>query len=243
MIPQKGLSALSKVTNVKRIEEGKVKPGRISQANIIKLVSTINETISLVVTLATGLNARQIEGMMFATAGTKIDGSWRNQIGNEGERVIRKIILNGLLSNKEVKAISDKNGKTTEIPKGDFEYEIDNVRTIHLKNGYSLLYSSEPDVTIFNETGAIVAAIEIKSGLDPAAALERLGAMLKSFENTLAEYPKAITILVASCITDEVEKRLSASMLVRQKFLTTDITANDSEKRKFVNRLRSIMKL
>ncbi len=96
---------------------------------------------------------------------------------------------------------------------------------------------------MYNPEGDIVGIMEIKAGLDPAGALERLGAMFKSFENTLAEYPDAVTVLVASCITKEVESRLNTSMVVRQKYITTDITANDREKRKFVNRLRVIMKL
>ena len=96
---------------------------------------------------------------------------------------------------------------------------------------------------LISAMGAIVGIIEIKSGLDPAGALERLGAMFKSFENTLAEYPDAVTILVASCITKEVDKRLNASMSVRQRYLTTDITSSEAEKRKFVNRLRVIMQL
>jgi len=47
----------------------------------------------------------------------------------------------------------------------------------------------------------------------------------------------------ASCITDEMENRLSTSMTVRQKYITANITSRDSEKKKFVNRLRVIMKL
>lgn len=49
--------------------------------------------------------------------------------------------------------------------------------------------------------------------------------------------------VVNKSVTDEVDTRLSASMVVRQKYITTTITSNDSEKRKFVNRLRVIMKL
>ena len=183
---------------------------------------------------------------MYATAGTNIDGSWRNQIGAEGERVIRTIILKELISQNEVTSLIDKNNCIYEWGDNNalsLSENIDNVKTINLINGYSVYFSSEPDVTMYNDEGAIVGIIEIKSGLDPAAALERLGAMFKSFENTLAEYPNAVTILVASCITTEVDNRLSASMVVRQKYITTTITSNDREKRKFVNRLRVIMKL
>ncbi len=244
MIPQKGLKALSHVSNVDYIEDGKIDCNKLSSETIVKLTRTINEIVSLVVQLAVNINEREIEGMMFATAGTNIDGAWRNQIGAEGERVIRKIILDGLLANKEVTSLTNKNNDTVEIGKAKgLIDDVDRIKTINLVNGYTVYFSSEPDVTMFDNEGAIVGIIEIKSGLDPAGALERLGAMFKSFENTLSEYPNAVTILVASCITSEVDNRLSASMAVRQKYITTNITSKDSEKRKFVNRLRVIMKL
>lgn len=246
MLPQKGLAAISKVSNIDPIEKDKVDASRIKAENITKLTKATNEVLSVVVTIASGLNEKRLEGMMFATAGTNIDGSWRNQIGAEGERVIRTIILNGLLHYNEVTSFIDKANNTIEISSSEakkFTEDVDLVKIINLSNGYSVYFSSEPDVTMYNPEGDIVGIIEIKAGLDPAGALERLGAMFKSFENTLAEYPDAVTILVASCITKEVDNRLNASMVVRQKYITTDITANDREKRKFVNRLRVIMKL
>ena len=243
LIPQKGMKALSGVSNLDKIEDGKVEAGKLSNQQIEKLVNTINETLSLVISLASDINENKIEGMMYATAGTKIDGSWRNQIGAEGERVIRKIIFNELFAHHEISSVENKKDVLTEIDEWNFNTDIDEVKKLHLVNGYSILFSSEPDVTMYSDSGDIVGIIEIKSGLDPAGALERLGAMFKSFENTLAEYPEAITILVASCITKEVDKRLNASMSVRQRYLTTDITTSEAEKRKFVNRLRMIMQL
>lgn len=243
MIPQKGMKALSGVSNIDKIEDGKVEAGKISAQQVDRLVRTINETLSLIVALASDINEKQIEGMMYATAGTKIDGSWRNQIGAEGERVVRKIILNELFAHNEISSIENRKDVLTEIAHWDVNSDIDDVKKVHLVNGYSILFSSEPDVTMYSNTGSIVGVIEIKSGLDPAGALERLGAMLKSFENTLDEYPEAVTILVASCITKELDKRLNASMVVRQRYLTTDITSSENDKRKFVNRLRLLMQL
>ena len=246
MLPQKGLTTISKVTNIDAIEKGNIDSSRIKAENITKLTKAINEVISVVVSVASELNEKKLEGMMYATAGTNIDGSWRNQIGAEGERVIRTIILNGLLHYNEVTSFIDKANNTVEISSSEakaFINDIDLVKTINLVNGYSVYFSSEPDVTMYDPEGDIVGIIEIKAGLDPAGALERLGAMFKSFESTLSEYPEAVTILVASCITKEVDNRLNASMVVRQKYITTDITSNDREKRKFVNRLRVIMKL
>lgn len=247
MIPQKGLKAISHVSNVDAIENAKIESGNLSKEKILNLVKSINEVVSLIISLSPGLNENEIQGMMYATAGTNIDGSWRNQIGAEGERVIRSIILKELFLQKEINSIALIKPNIIK-PISDCNIQnliddIDKVKTIHLINGYSIHFSSEPDVTMFDAEGNIVGVIEIKSGLDPAGALERLGAMFKSFENTLSEYPDAITILVASCITEEVSNRLNASMVVRQTFITTNITSSDSEKRKFVNRLRAIMKL
>lgn len=246
MISQKGLKALTGVSNVEKIEAGKVEPGKLPQKAVKSIVSLINEILSLVISLATDLNNNDIQGMMYATAGTNIDGSWRNSIGAEGERVIRSIILKEVLAHNEVSSITDRQNKTTPISemKGNRVLEeIDTIKAVNLINGYSILFSSEPDVSMFNDEGAIVGIIEIKAGLDPAGALERLGAMLKSFENTLAEYPDAVTVLVASCITDEVEARLGASMSVRQKYITTEITSSENNQRKFANRMRKILKL
>lgn len=246
MISQKGLKALTGVSNIEKIEAGKVEAGKLPQKSIISIVSIINEILSLVVSLATDIDRNEIQGMMYATAGTNIDGSWRNSIGAEGERVIRSIILKEVLAHDEVSSITDRQNKTSaidELQKTKIIDDIDNIKTVNLINGYSVLFSSEPDISMFNDEGAIVGIIEIKAGLDPAGALERLGAMFKSFENTLAEYPDAVTILVASCITDEVEARLGASMSVRQKYITTEITSSENNQRKFANRMRRILKL
>ena len=115
MLPQKGLTAISKVANVDSIEKSKVDAGRIKAESINRLTRTINEVMSVVVTVASELNEKRLEGMMYATAGTNIDGSWRNQIGAEGERVVRTIILNGLLYNNEVTSYIDKANNTVEI--------------------------------------------------------------------------------------------------------------------------------
>lgn len=246
MISQKGLKTLAKVSNIEGIERGNYESGKLPVRTVESIILILNDIISLVVSLSTNLDTNEIQGMMYATAGTNIDGSWRNSIGSEGERVIRSIILKELLVNKEVSSITDRQNKTTPIEMTDALSILDlieNIKSVNLINGYSMIFSSEPDVAMFDDNGAIVGVIEIKAGLDPAGALERLGAMLKSFENTLEEYPNATTVLVSSCITNEVESRLSASMSVRLKYLTVEITSSDKNKRKFANRMRKIMNL
>lgn len=246
LLPQKGLAVLAQVSNVNAIEMGKADSGNLRNETVLRLVNSLNEAISTIVSIAPKLNARKLEGMMYVTAGTTIDGSWRNQIGAEGERVVKTIILNGLLSTQEVSSFTDKKNNTVTLESKEstsLTENIDLVKCINLKNGYSIYFASEPDVTLFDREGSIVGVVEIKAGVDPAAALERLGAVFKSFENTLAEYPNATTILVASCTTKEVDTRLNASLLVRQKYVMAEITASDVAKRKFVNRLRVLLNL
>ncbi|MEM1259628.1 MAG: hypothetical protein AAGH81_13930, partial [Bacteroidota bacterium] len=82
------------------------------------------------------------------------------------------------------------------------------------------------------------------AGIDPAGALERLGAMFKSFDNVLAVTPSATTILVATCITDEVDARLRESNAVKQTYITTDIINNKSGKaKKLANTIRGVLGL
>ncbi len=58
----------------------------------------------------------------------------------------------------------------------------------------------------------MVATIEIKGGKDPAGALERLGAVQKSFEATP---PNCINMLVAGVVTPEMDARLNQMGVAR----------------------------
>ncbi len=61
-------------------------------------------------------------------------------------------------------------------------------------------FGAEPDID-FTRDNRLVATIEVKGGCDPAGALERLGAMTKSF----AETPSGcVNFLVAGVITPEM---------------------------------------
>lgn len=54
-----------------------------------------------------------------------------------------------------------------------------------LSNHTSILFSSEPDISLLNNQGTTIGVIEVKGGADPAGALERYGAAKKSFEESL----------------------------------------------------------
>lgn len=246
LLPQKGLQNIAGIGSVKEIEAGKKD---ISDDKIERIVTTLNSLMSSIISLSDNINKEKLSGMMYATAGTTIDGSWRNQIGSEGERVIRSVLVKSLIENKEVIALTDKNDISYTVEEWQKSIGIP-LETVNLmksvvsQNGATLLFSSEPDVTILNNKGDTVGAMEIKAGIDPAGALERLGAMFKSFDNVLSVSPNAKTILVATCITDEVEARLREANSVNQIFITTDIINNKSGRAvKLANNVRGIMGL
>ena len=86
-----------------------------------------------------------------------------------------------------------------------------------------MVYGSEPDIKfeILNnqEVWEIVSTVEIKSGTDPAGALERLGSIQKSFDQTPA---RSRNFAVLGIVTPAMRERLNNLNLTRD-FLLYDI--------------------
>lgn len=146
---------------------------------------------------------------IIATLGIGLDGTFRNIIGQDAEELIKTRILNWLDSQQLICA---RNSDSTEFS---------------LPLGYSMHYGAEPDILFQRNQDGIdrsVATIEVKGGKDPAGALERLGAMQKSFENTP---PNCVNILIAGVVTDEMKARLVG--LGVEKVFLLDSLAHDGE--------------
>ena len=144
---------------------------------------------------------------IIANLGIGLDGTFRNIIGQDAEDLVKTRIRNWLDSRHLI-----QNDANTEF---------------QLPNGYSMHYGSEPDILFRQErsgTTQDVATIEIKGGKDPSGALERLGAMQKSFEATP---PNCVNMLIAGVITAEMRSRLD-QMGVEKVFLLDDL-AHDGE--------------
>lgn len=104
--------------------------------------------------------------------------------------------------------------------------------TFELKGGCSMYYKSEPDIE-FRKNGETVATIEVKGGRDPAGALERLGAMTKSFEETP---PGCVNMLVAGVVTDVMRERLNSIGVVKV-FMLDDVTTDGPHWYNFLNEI------
>lgn len=240
---QKALKAISGVSSVDKIEKGQSCSSEQAQA----LSQAINVSLCLVYRTLSEVNRENTSAMMFSTLGVSIDGSWRNKIGQEGERVIRSIILSELKRRDELKLVSLKNGD--DVSQNSITYEwiekfASDIKSAICMNGSVLEFSSEPDVRCISPNGRTTAGVEVKAGLDPAGALERLGAMQKSFAKIHKEEPDAETVLIASCITDEVQRRLNENTSVTRVLSLTDIISNKrSAATEFANFIRAYLGL
>ncbi len=115
--------------------------------------------------------------------------------------------------------------------------EIENISGIRLNNQKSILFSPEPDVSFLNSDGKLIAVMEIKGGKDTAGALERYGAAKKSFEEAKRLNCDCITIFVASCITDEVNNRLSQDKLINYTYNLTEVGTDENSRLLFIENI------
>ena len=130
---------------------------------------------------------------ILATMGITLDGSFRNKIGDMAEELVKDRIVSWLKIKGVIAADAPEIGRYS------------------LPEDTLMIFGSEPDID-FVRNDHSVATIEIKGGRDPAGALERLGAMTKSFEETPAG---CINFLVAGVVTAGMRRRLDAMGVVK----------------------------
>lgn len=235
---QKGLKVVSGVSSVDRLEfEGR----NCTVAQATKLAKAINENLSATYVISVP-EAEKLKGLLYATAGTTLDGSWRNAIGAEGERLVRTLFLKELLKNGELTKVTTKAGEEVLASAIDDKWLEENTAKLSsgmTSNGAVFVFGSEPDIKLIDPNAKVACGVEIKAGIDPAGALERLGAAMKSFESLRSESSDAETILVATCITDEMDTRLR-SMANLRTFIMTDVIQNSGNAgSRLINIMRS----
>ncbi|NWJ95755.1 MAG: XcyI family restriction endonuclease [Chloroflexi bacterium] len=245
-ISQKGVSYMAKV-NVKKIEtdlEGRLS---ITQEQALALAQLFNEHITLIIDSSIqSLSKDELYGIMLISTGAQIDGSWRNAIGEEAERVVQRLLVNETKERNLIGAFIPHSGKPIELFNPDStEEQLGNIhkyRGILLTNQTSILFSDEPDVSFLDKTGNTIGVIEVKGGVDPAAALERYGAAKKSFEKARRITSNVPTVLIASCITSEVRIRIEQDPIISSYYNLTDLlTENSIDYERFMQQVFSFL--
>ena len=200
LLSQKQVSQLA--TSIVKWEDGSNKrnPGPIQVRDVAKLY---NDIISSLIDDADHWSLEDGLRNIIATTGIGLDGTARNVIGRSAEKLVKSRLLNWL-QDSELITVSYTEGRYV------------------LENGVEMRFGSEPDIE-FVRFGQLVATVEIKGGKDPAGALERLGAMQKSFAETP---PGCVNFLVAGVVTSEMEKRLNQIGVVKV-YLLDQIVADE----------------
>lgn len=254
-LSQKSVVYLSSL-NVKKFEHSvNSKSKKIGDDVSQKLAKLFNEHISLIIESALGkIEKEELNALYFASTGAQIDGSWRNAIGGEAENIVKSMLIEHCISLNSLRAFitNDKSSlmKLEEAPADFISAHINEIRGFIVDGAFkgSVLFSSEPDISLIDSRGKLKLVIEVKGGADPAGALERYGAAKKSFDNELNKNKGLSTMLVASCFTEEVLSRLdgeiqrSVSPIHKYYNLTRIIGDSNKEKLDFVMTVMSHLK-
>ncbi|MCY4214945.1 MAG: XcyI family restriction endonuclease [Gammaproteobacteria bacterium] len=193
---------------------------RVTQKRVLKVARLYNFVISSVIRNSTEWTLENGYRNVLATIGITLDGALRNVIGQEAELAVKERILEWLKSQSDTPCKPESKAETWRLGKD---------------NALRMTYSSEPDIC-FEErlpdgSWEVVSTIEIKGGLDPAGALERLGAVKKSFDQTPT---RAKNFLIVGVVTEEMRKQLG-QMQIEKFFLLNETLHNDAEWTKFIN--------
>ena len=234
--------------DVKKIEIDEENHYPLKEDLAKRLAQLFNEHISLIIDSSIeSLTKDELYGILLASTGTQIDGSWRNAIGEEAEKVVQRLLVKEAKERNFLAALLPRVGTAIELYNPEkLEEQLGNIeryRGVMLVNQTSMLFSSEPDISLLGNQGTTVGVIEVKGGADPAGALERYGAAKKSFEEAFRRNSQVKTILVASCITSEVHTRIQNDSTISTYFNLTEILSEDSTKYKqFVQEVFSILR-
>ena len=215
LLSQKSVSDL--VASVASWENPEKKP-RVTEERSRAVSQLYNLVISSIIEGATDWTLENGYRNIIANMGITIDGSVRNLRGRIAEKSIQDRIGNWLHSAELIESYRGGRG-TYQLPKE-----------------YCMRYGSEPDIEFTRGVGSerkVVATIEIKGGKDPAAALERLGAMRKSFEETPAG---CTNVLISGVITPAMAKRLD-EYGVTLRYLLDDLVGDTKRWAEFLNEI------
>ena len=154
---------------------------------------------------------------LIASIGITFDGSVRNTYGQIAEGLVVRMFLRYIIENQLL--ISPEYEDAGSLPDGSIR------GTFHLDNDVVMTIASEPDIS-FRRNDELLATVEIKGGIDPKGALERLGAAEKSARAAHEERRRCDNFLIAGVITDEMAARLDNSDLFTEHFLLIDLLPN-----------------
>lgn len=183
----------------------------------------LNKIISHLIETDEQIDAREFDLWRGMAAGSQAQGSWQN---TKGHRV--EVVIKGILRHR----LHQKNEVSEEIAYG---------ACVQLRDGRRVVFADEPDIGIY-EGEKIVAAVEIKGGIDTAGVLERVGAAIKSLSRAKEANPESTTILVLQgvSVTQQARDDLKTNQSAVNYWFTVEEVLQDEEKKEEFFRLLAV---
>ncbi len=201
---------------------------RVTVQPAVRVAGLYNSFISSIIENTADWTLENGYRTMIASIGISFDGSIRNKMGQLPEQRLRSLLLrfvfeNGLLVDP---AYPDVNSIPTNPESGRY----------NLSDDFVMVFGSEPDVA-FLHGNSLDATVEIKGGIDPAGALERLGAAEKSAQAAIAVNSRCKNFLVAGVITTEMRRRLRQSRFFDKDFLLVELLSSEIRQDEFFDEI------
>lgn len=212
MVSQKSMNQIGLSTV--RYEQDECFP-ELEKANAI--AQHLNKIISFLIEADSEINVREFDLWRGMAAGAQAQGSWQNAKGKKTEILIRGLLQRYLLEKNLI-----------------INHSLDDTQ-VELGEGKQIIFSDEPDVAVY-QNGKILAAVEIKGGIDIAGVLERVGAAIKSLSRAKEENPKANTILLLTAVSVTPQARndlLTNHQTVNYWFTVEEVLENEEKQEEF----------
>jgi hypothetical protein len=106
-----------------------------------------------------------------------------------------------------------------------------------LRDGRKVIFGADPDISMVRES-TVLAAVEVKGGIDPAGAHERLGASIKTLRDCKAQETRCVTLLLLrkGTLTSRLVERLDQSKEDITRWFTIEDLLNDERQlEEFIN--------
>ncbi len=217
MVSQKSMARVGLATANQEMAESV-----LVEAQAVALARHLNRIISNLVEADETIDPREFDLWRGMAAGSQAQGSWNNTKGDRIEVVIRGILQRRI--RETGLAVAESADKSQ----------------IELRDGRMAIFADEPDFALYRDD-RIVAAVEIKGGIDNAGVLERVGAAIKSLGRARRENLDAITVLVIQGVSmspKAYEDLAGNRDAVNHWFLVEDILDNDAIRDEFFELLR-----
>ena len=185
---------------------------RVTYEKALRLCQLYNAVISSIILDRTDWTLENGYRNILANLGITEDGAMRNIIGQEAESAIKGKMLDWA----RVQGLVGSEQTETE--------------GWELADGVHMYFGSEPDIS-FETAGTLAVLIEVKGGKDPAGALERLGAVKNTFDETP---PGCRNFLVVGVVTPTMRERLD-EMRMERDFNIDDLLDDEAVWLDFMN--------